>query len=97
MLCEIGDFLMDSIRRTLVHALMLLLILSALNLAFTGSQVRADQNRLQECGLRSRWGRAQRAVSGLLPAHRSRHSAAEVGLETSAAHKSAIGERMSGR
>jgi hypothetical protein len=34
---------MDSIRRTLVHALMLLLILSALNLAFIGSQVRADQ------------------------------------------------------
>jgi DNA-binding transcriptional regulator of glucitol operon len=43
MLCEIGDFLMDSIRRTLVHALMLLVILFALNLAFTGSQVRADQ------------------------------------------------------
>jgi hypothetical protein len=34
---------MGSIRRTLVHALMLLLILSALNVAFTGSQARADQ------------------------------------------------------
>ena len=43
MLCEIGDFLMDSIRRTLVHFLMLLMILFGLNVAFTGSQVRADQ------------------------------------------------------
>ena len=34
---------MDSVRRTLVHVLMLLVILSGLNLAFTGSQARADQ------------------------------------------------------
>src|ERR1700689_5530459 len=34
---------MDSVRRTLVHVLMLLVILSGLNLAFTGSQPRADQ------------------------------------------------------
>ena len=61
------------------------------------SRVRRDQNRMQECGLRSRRRSSRRAVGGLLPTHRPRDRAAEVGIETSADHQPASGERMSGR
>ena len=62
---------MDSIRRTLVHVL-IMLMLFGLYLVFTGNQVRADrascdqdQNGMQECGLRSRRRSSRRAVAAI--------------------------------